>query len=35
MAAEFAVSAKTVKRDIDFMRDRWELPIEYDHYKYG
>jgi predicted DNA-binding transcriptional regulator YafY len=35
IAAEFAVSAKTAKRDIDFMRDRWELPIEYDHQKYG
>ncbi len=35
IAAEFAVSAKTAKRDIDFMRDRWELPIEYDDQKYG
>jgi predicted DNA-binding transcriptional regulator YafY len=35
MAAEFAVSAKTVKRDIDFMRDRWELPIEYDNQRFG
>lgn len=35
MAAEFEVSAKTVKRDIDFMRDRWELPIEYDDRRFG
>lgn len=35
IAAEFGVSAKTAKRDIDFMRDRWELPIEYDDQKYG
>jgi predicted DNA-binding transcriptional regulator YafY len=35
MAAEFAVSAKTARRDIEFMRDRWELPIEYDKRKFG
>lgn len=35
MAAEFEVSAKTVRRDIDFMRDRWELPIEYDSGRFG
>ena len=35
MAAMFEVSAKTVKRDIDFMRDRWDLPIAYDVQKFG
>ena len=35
LAAEFGVSAKTSRRDIDFMRDRWELPIEYDDRKFG
>ncbi len=29
-AEELEVSAKTVQRDIDFMRDRLGLPIEYD-----
>lgn len=35
LAAEFEVSAKTVKRDIDFMRDRWELPMAYDERRFG
>ena len=35
MAAAFAVSIKTVRRDLEFMRDRWELPIEYDDLKRG
>ena len=35
IAAEFAVSAKTAMRDLEFMRDRWELPIEYDKRRYG
>jgi proteasome accessory factor B len=35
MAIEFEVSAKTARRDIEFMRDRWELPIEYDDRKFG
>ncbi len=30
LAAELEVSAKTVQRDIDFMRDQLELPIDYD-----
>lgn len=34
-AAEFEVSAKTARRDFDFMRDRWELPIAYDNKKFG
>jgi predicted DNA-binding transcriptional regulator YafY len=30
LAAKFEVSAKTVLRDIAFMRDRLDLPVEYD-----
>lgn len=29
------VSAKTAQRDIEFMRDQWNLPIEYDRSKHG
>ena len=29
LAREFEVSAKTVQRDVDFMRDQLMLPIEY------
>ena len=32
---EIEVSTKTVHRDIDFMRDRLGLPIEYDDRKFG
>ena len=35
VAREFGVAAKTVRRDFDFMRDRWELPIEYDGHRFG
>lgn len=35
VAAEFGVAAKTIRRDFDFMRDRWELPIAYDDIKHG
>lgn len=35
LAADFGVSAKTMGRDLDFMRDRWELPIEFDHDRNG
>ena len=35
VAAEFGVAMKTARRDFDFMRDRWELPIEYDDLKHG
>jgi proteasome accessory factor B len=31
LAAEFEVSAKCVHRDIEFMRDRMRLPIEFDY----
>lgn len=35
MAAEMEVSLRTVKRDVEFMRDRFRLPIEYDEVKHG
>ncbi len=35
LADEFEVCAKTIQRDIDFMRYRLQLPIEYDQLKFG
>ena len=35
LAIELEVSSKTVQRDIDFMRDRLSLPIEYDQLNFG
>lgn len=35
LAGELEVSAKTIQRDIDFMRDRLGLPIEYDQLRFG
>jgi proteasome accessory factor B len=35
LAAEFEVSPKSIHRDVEFMRDRMGLPIEYDPRKYG
>jgi proteasome accessory factor B len=35
LAYELEVSAKTIQRDIDFMRDRLGLPIEYDQLQFG
>ncbi len=35
LAAHFEVSPKTIQRDIEFMRDRWNLPIEYDEPRHG
>jgi len=35
IAREFEVSAKTVQRDINFMRDQMGLPIEYDKGRFG
>jgi len=35
MAEEFEVSAKTVQRDVNFMRDQMGLPIEYDKGRFG
>ena len=35
MAADFEVSVRTLKRDIEFMRDQLQLPIEYDSRRHG
>jgi len=35
IAAEFEVARKTAARDLEFMRDRWGLPIEYDSRRMG
>ena len=35
LARELEVSAKTVHRDLEFMRERLELPIEYDAQQFG
>jgi predicted DNA-binding transcriptional regulator YafY len=35
LAAELEVSTKTINRDIDFMRDRLNLPIEYADSRFG
>ena len=35
IARELEVSPKTIQRDIDFMRDRLGLPIDYDAKRFG
>jgi predicted DNA-binding transcriptional regulator YafY len=35
VAKEFEVSTRTVKRDVEFMKVRLKLPIEYDENRYG
>ncbi|MEI9892732.1 MAG: WYL domain-containing transcriptional regulator [Chthoniobacter sp.] len=35
LADELQVSSKTIQRDIDFMRDRWGYPIEWDQLHLG
>lgn len=35
LAEKLEISRKTIQRDIDFMRDRLGLPIEYDEKRYG
>src|SRR5437867_10699291 len=35
LASETEVSARTIKRDIDFMKCRLNLPIEYHQKRYG
>lgn len=35
LAAELEVSTKSIHRDIEFMRDRLDLPIEYDGSRHG
>jgi len=35
LAREFEISVRTIKRDVDFMKCRLNLPIEYDARRYG
>ncbi|MDL5052346.1 WYL domain-containing protein [Oscillatoria laete-virens NRMC-F 0139] len=35
LAHQVEVSEKTIQRDIDFMKDRMNLPLAYDQYRYG
>ena len=35
LAGEIEVSTRTIKRDIDFMKYRLDMPIEYDSQRYG
>src|SRR5664279_2918940 len=35
LAREIEVATKTIHRDIEFMRDRLNLPIEYDSARFG
>ena len=35
LAVELEVSTKSIHRDLEFMRDRLELPLEYDGRRYG
>ena len=35
LAREMEVSSKSVQRDLDFMRDRLNLPLEYDRSRFG
>ena len=35
LAAELEVSTKSIQRDLEFMRDRLELPIQYDSHRIG
>jgi predicted DNA-binding transcriptional regulator YafY len=35
LAREFEVSSKTIHRDLEFMRDRMDLPIQYDENRHG
>lgn len=35
LAHQLEVSTKTVQRDLEFMRDRLELPLEYDPHRFG
>src|SRR6478735_1414201 len=35
LAAELEVSTKSVHRDLEFMRDRLELPLEFDRARFG
>ena len=33
LAREFEVNVRTAYRDLDFLRDEWRVPVEYDHHE--
>jgi predicted DNA-binding transcriptional regulator YafY len=33
LATEFEVAVRTAYRDLDFLRDEWRVPLEYDHHE--
>jgi predicted DNA-binding transcriptional regulator YafY len=35
LAAEEGKTTRTIQRDLDYIRDFWKLPLEYDEFKYG
>src|SRR6266850_247893 len=35
LAEEWEKTARTIQRDLDFIRDFWRLPLEYDQHRYG
>src|SRR6267142_5588271 len=35
LAEELEKNWRTIQRDLDFIRDVWELPLEYDPKRYG
>src|SRR6266566_4430908 len=35
LALEWEKTPRTIQRDMDFIRDVWRLPLEYDPYRYG
>jgi len=35
MAAAYEVSTKSIKRDIDYLKNQWDAPIAYDRRRYG
>src|SRR6266436_5368795 len=35
LAAEWEKTPRTMQRDLDFIRDVWGMPLEYDEHKYG
>ncbi|HSU55461.1 MAG TPA: WYL domain-containing protein [Candidatus Dormibacteraeota bacterium] len=35
LAKEWEKNSRTIQRDLDFIRDIWKMPLQYDQYKYG
>src|SRR5690242_95159 len=35
LAREWEKTARTIQRDLDFIRDVWNLPLQYDRSRYG